>query len=455
MNHGPLVLVGRQLAIVVVLDRDGAMAARCVEAVEAHEPLDALLAALLREGPRRLPGFACVHLDGEWMRVLVRGAVGVRAEDELLLASPDIGTWREELRPRSSVTFVVEGDLLARWIPATGEAMDQLLAPRPTTPARQEPGPPEPEESRDGAGVEDAGAGPISPKAPPPAEAGATVLANTDDQVHDRLAPLPPPVPVAPASPGAFPPPTRSGATPQHTPPQEPATGAAAEERDDEPSQPAPPTPARSPSGLISSVPLGDDPPPAQPADAGAPPGRQDAGATVLSTPQRPADGDRDEAATSADHLGLPAVHCAQGHPNPPQSGHCRICTLPVAGRAITTVARPVIARLRFSDGSAIELDRPQVIGRQPTAPDDGRLGEAVGLHAVADPERELSRNHLEIRLDGWSITAVDLGSRNGTWLQNPDQEPVRLRPGEPSPVLLGATVRLAEVAAFDVVAPS
>ena len=136
MNHGPLVLVGRQLAIVVVLDRDGAMAARCVEAVEAHEPLDALLAALLREGPRRLPGFACVHLDGEWMRVLVRGAVGVRAEDELLLASPDIGTWREELRPRSSVTFVVEGDLLARWIPATGEAMDQLLAPRPTTPAR-------------------------------------------------------------------------------------------------------------------------------------------------------------------------------------------------------------------------------------------------------------------------------------------------------------------------------
>ncbi|MFJ6198576.1 FHA domain-containing protein [Micromonospora sp. NPDC092111] len=49
---------------------------------------------------------------------------------------------------------------------------------------------------------------------------------------------------------------------------------------------------------------------------------------------------------------------------------------------------------------------RPQVIGRAPTAD-----------IAVADPH--LSRRHAEVRLTTAGVTLVDLGSTNGTWLND------------------------------------
>jgi pSer/pThr/pTyr-binding forkhead associated (FHA) protein len=81
--------------------------------------------------------------------------------------------------------------------------------------------------------------------------------------------------------------------------------------------------------------------------------------------------------------------------------------------------------------------------------PPGNDLGDLVGLHTVPDADKELSRNHLELRLDGWSVTLVDLGSVNGTWVANPGKDPVRVRPHAPHPVVLGATVRLAEVTSF------
>ena len=59
--------------------------------------------------------------------------------------------------------------------------------------------------------------------------------------------------------------------------------------------------------------------------------------------------------------------------------------------------------------------------------------------------DRDISRNHAEVVLEGWHVLVRDLGSTNGTTVTLPGQEPVRLRPTEDHGIEPGAVITLAD----------
>lgn len=137
------------------------------------------------------------------------------------------------------------------------------------------------------------------------------------------------------------------------------------------------------------------------------------------------------------------AILCEDGHPNPTHVKQCRVCEKPMS-RNLVRVPRPPLGSLIFSTGEIVSLDRDVVVGRRPSAkPQEGRLEPR--LVALPSPNREISRNHCEIRVDGWDIRIRDLGSNNGTFLTREGQEPLRV--GEAFPVILrnGDTIDLGE----------
>ena len=101
---------------------------------------------------------------------------------------------------------------------------------------------------------------------------------------------------------------------------------------------------------------------------------------------------------------------CPQGHPNPTNYTVCRVC--------------------------GAELNRPLLVGRNPVADDISSVAE-VPLRplTVASPNQLVSRNHILIDLDAWSVLAQDLGNCNGTVLNRQNEAPVRL--SSANPVLL------------------
>jgi len=88
------------------------------------------------------------------------------------------------------------------------------------------------------------------------------------------------------------------------------------------------------------------------------------------------------------------------------------------------------------SGGESIELNRPLLVGRNPVADDITSVAE-VPLRplTVASPNQLVSRNHILIDLDAWSVLAQDLGNCNGTVLNRQNEAPVRL--SSANPVLL------------------
>lgn len=134
----------------------------------------------------------------------------------------------------------------------------------------------------------------------------------------------------------------------------------------------------------------------------------------------------------------IEASRCPNGHVNPPQYLVCRTCAVDLDPDAdIELVAQPTLGDLRFDNGVTIEVDGPMIIGRKPVA------GNAA-VRAVVVDHAEVSRNHVEVALDGWSVLVTDAGSRNGTWVIPPtDRTPVRLEANMPFLLEHGTTVHL------------
>ncbi|WP_036283709.1 FHA domain-containing protein [Microbacterium luticocti] len=100
--------------------------------------------------------------------------------------------------------------------------------------------------------------------------------------------------------------------------------------------------------------------------------------------------------------------------------------------------------RLRLSTGQVVPLDRTVVIGRRP------RSTRVTGtdlphLIAVASPQQDISRSHLEVRVEDDSILATDLHTTNGTTLRRAGADPVRLHPGERNVVVPGDVLDLGD----------
>ncbi|MGN7249822.1 hypothetical protein [Arthrobacter sp. SAFR-014] len=134
---------------------------------------------------------------------------------------------------------------------------------------------------------------------------------------------------------------------------------------------------------------------------------------------------------------------CPAGHANPPTSSQCFTCGMQLPDVAVQ-VPRPRLGRLRLSTGELIDLDESIVIGRQPSV---SRVqgGTMPRLVQVASPGGDISRSHVEVRLEGWHVMLCDLKATNGTVLVREGQPPRRLAQNEMAIVLDGDIAELGD----------
>jgi hypothetical protein len=143
------------------------------------------------------------------------------------------------------------------------------------------------------------------------------------------------------------------------------------------------------------------------------------------------------------------AVLCSTGHPTPPHSDRCRVCGTGIPPQEPFTMPRPALGVLRLSTGDVVTLDRSVLLGRAP------KLGEGLAAHdrphvvKVPSPERDVSRNHVEVILEGWHVLVRDLGTTNGTTVTLPGETPVRLRANDQQVLEPGSLVSMADEVSF------
>lgn len=110
---------------------------------------------------------------------------------------------------------------------------------------------------------------------------------------------------------------------------------------------------------------------------------------------------------------------------------------------------RPPLGVLRLSTGDVVTLDRSVRLGRTPTAGEGVAPGDRPHLVRVPSPERDISRNHVEVVLDGWHVLVRDLGTTNGTTVALPGEPPVRLRAADQQVLEPGSVVAMADEVSF------
>lgn len=142
------------------------------------------------------------------------------------------------------------------------------------------------------------------------------------------------------------------------------------------------------------------------------------------------------------------ATRCPNGHANPTHLVSCRACHADIPEQLPITVPRPALGVLRMSTGDSISLDRGVIMGRSPTA-DRSASGDRPHLVKVPSPGKDISRNHLEVKLDGWHVLVTDLNSVNGTTVTLPGRSTERLRPDQPAAIEPGTVVSLADEVTF------
>ncbi len=142
------------------------------------------------------------------------------------------------------------------------------------------------------------------------------------------------------------------------------------------------------------------------------------------------------------------AFACSRGHYSPPYAAHCRICgALLDQSQAVLEVPRPTLGVLKLWGGGSVFLDRGVIFGRSPR-PIPGLVGPEPSLVKIEDPNRDISSQHCEVRLEDWYVTVRDLHSTNGTQVILPHRPPVTLRANDPMALEPGSRVVLAN--AFD-----
>ncbi|RFA19416.1 FHA domain-containing protein [Subtercola boreus] len=107
----------------------------------------------------------------------------------------------------------------------------------------------------------------------------------------------------------------------------------------------------------------------------------------------------------------------------------------PVADSRADALPPASTARIDVSTGESFRLDGPIIIGRRPqalrVAPD-----EIPKLVSVPSPEQDISRSHLEIRVEGEEVVVRDLDTVNGSVLRRQGSAPSQLESGGSTRVL-------------------
>jgi hypothetical protein len=117
----------------------------------------------------------------------------------------------------------------------------------------------------------------------------------------------------------------------------------------------------------------------------------------------------------------------------------------------------PPVARLLISNGESVEVDRVVLIGRAPEARRFSST-EQPRLVTVPSPLHEISSTHVEVRpgsgADHGSAVVTDMGSTNGTVIEQPGLGHESLRPGIAVQLIPGATINLGDGVTIQVIRP-
>ncbi|GAB3802383.1 hypothetical protein GCM10028798_19400 [Humibacter antri] len=97
---------------------------------------------------------------------------------------------------------------------------------------------------------------------------------------------------------------------------------------------------------------------------------------------------------------------------------------------------------LRLPDGRTEPIDGMVVVGRAPSVSKMGG-GRVPRLVTVDSAEHDISRNHVQLTVEGGTVVVTDLHSRNGTLIALPGKPPQKLRAGEPTSVIAGTVIDL------------
>lgn len=415
--------------------------------VEAGEPASVVLATLLDGESPRLPDFVLVQREDADVRVFVRGTAQAHVDDQVI-ASPEAQTWAELLVPGAQELLLAFDDVAPTphaWpctqgmFPAAGlriTSRDAPVAPQPVSP-------PELTVGQDLAKAREAAA----PAPVPTSELrGATELPDPADDFVTPAGPMPTPSlpligsPTSAASDDK----TEDGGYDSLFGATVFRTVEAAAVRTDDPDGPDAQDARRPPDAQDAvPAPTAIAPAPAPPVTEAHTVTRSAIEAAAPASPNR-----RDNSDADGDSEGqprVPAKRCVNAHLNAPHAYLCRVCSTPDFLGNVIEVVRPSLGALEFSTGQSVQVDRPVFIGRSPTA---AMLGDQVpALVALANPD--VSRSHLEVRLEGWTVLVVDLNSSNGTVVTAPGKSPRRLRPNEPMQITPGTEVEVAEAITF------
>ena len=144
----------------------------------------------------------------------------------------------------------------------------------------------------------------------------------------------------------------------------------------------------------------------------------------------------------------VPAVRCVAGHLNPPDADRCRVCPADVPQQESFTAVRPTLGALRLSTGDSVPLDRGVILGRAPRAAEHDESSRP-NVVKLASPGHDISRTHLEVRIEGWQVFVVDLDSTNGTSVTLPGETPRTLLANDQALIEPGTVVELADEVTF------
>lgn len=135
---------------------------------------------------------------------------------------------------------------------------------------------------------------------------------------------------------------------------------------------------------------------------------------------------------------------CPNGHVNAPGTRECARCGAAIDDGSAAQRPRPEVAVAVLPSGERVPLGRGVVLGRRPRSR-RAEAGRVPRLVTVESPGEDISRSHLELRVDDWNLVAIDLSSTNGTLLLRDGAAPQRLRPEAPTILQLGDRLDLGE----------
>lgn len=401
-SYGPgaaLAICGTRVAALVDLPPDAGLVPGLYELIGGDAAgLDEVLELLVSPGLRAVEHFALAEHTEEGLRTVVRGRYRTQARSHTIEGR---GLWTDRIVQTDGYVLLDPDTAGEGALPIAGGV---VLAGR----LERHPG---------NAPVVPRVAAPVSSPAEPPAHPTSPPrVAAEDAAAAPPSAPIPVPAPVTASEPG-----------PGHTLPT-PFTNPIA----DLPAPPSPPSASDQPT-FIDSLPWSSP----APADVPAPGAPVDAERTI-SRDQLPRVGVQT----------VVAARCPDGHLSPAYAGTCRVCGQPLPAQQPVEIPRPPLGVLRLSNGDTVVLDRGCILGRNPRVP-AGHSGEQPNLVKLIDPDKDISGQHLEVRLEYWHVAVKDLGSTNGTQVVLPGENPVTLRPNDPVMIEPGAKVILAGVFSF------